>query len=423
MNSKMRKFTAAAAAFALAATITSCSAPEAITFGKSSQTALTVDGYEIPAGIFVYNEIYAYNSAAYTLYAQNGTYPSQKDVESATIENTDAAEWIQNQATDFCKDFVVTEREFAQIGDTLTEEEVQLVKDTLDSNENKEVFTENGVGKDSLKAIIENSYKQKHVFDHYFGLDSEFGCTEDELKEYFKDRTVRVNYLSISLKDSDGEDLDADTKHELDNKIKNYLREINEEPDDLAKMQKLNECRDDYQEFVAELKAKAEEESGETTTTTATTTTTTSESAETTTTTTDPYANEVTVTKYTTTTADESNSDSATTTTTAAAGTDDSKKAEQDYNDFLFNELEDYQAVRYDYDDSTIYIVIKGDISERMTDDDLWSDSSIDSLLQERYQQDFTDKMKAIADGYATERNSKAYRKYTPFKLTLDTNS
>ena len=58
-----------------------------------------------------------------------------------------------------------------------------------------------------------------------------------------------------------------------------------------------------------------------------------------------------------------------------------------------------------------------------MTDDDLWSDSSIDSLLQERYQQDFTDKMKAIADGYATERNSKAYRKYTPFKLMLDTNS
>ena len=66
-------------------------------------------------------------------------------MESAKIENTDAAEWIQNQATDFCKDFVVTEREFAQIGDTLTEEEVQLVKDNLDSNENKEVFTENGV--------------------------------------------------------------------------------------------------------------------------------------------------------------------------------------------------------------------------------------------------------------------------------------
>ena len=85
--------------------------------------------------------------------------------------------------------------------------------------------------------------------------------------------------------------------------------------------------------------------------------------------------------------------------------------------------MQDYQAVRYDYDDSTIYIVIKGDISERMTDDDLWSESSIDSLLQERYQQDFTDKMKAIADGYATERNSKAYRKYTPFKLMLDTNS
>ena len=57
---KFNKFAAAAAAFALAAASSSCGAPEAITFGKSSQTALTVDGYEVPAGVFIYNEIYAY---------------------------------------------------------------------------------------------------------------------------------------------------------------------------------------------------------------------------------------------------------------------------------------------------------------------------------------------------------------------------
>ena len=64
---KFNKFAAAAAAFALAVTSAGCGAPEAITIGKGTQTALTIDGYEVPAGVFIYNEITAYNNAAYEL--------------------------------------------------------------------------------------------------------------------------------------------------------------------------------------------------------------------------------------------------------------------------------------------------------------------------------------------------------------------
>ena len=415
---KIKKITAAAAAFALAAAVTGCTAPEAITFGKGSQTALTVDGYEVPAGIFVYNEIYAYNNAAYTLYAENGTYPTQDVVKDSTIDDMDAAEWIQDQATDYCKDFVVTEREFAQIGEELTEEELQLIKESLDANSDNELFTKNGVGETSLRSIIANSYKQLHVFNHYYGLDSEYGCSEDELKEYFTDKTARIKYFSISLTDSEGNELDEDTQHEIENKIKNYLREINAESTDLGKLQKFDECKDDYNEFLDSLEAaEAEDEgSGEDI---VTTTTVSEEVTTTTTTTTDPYANEVTITKYTTTTADENDSDTETTTTEAEET--DSQKATREFNEYVFNELENYKAERYEYDENTVYIVIKADITERMTDDDLWSEDSIDSLLQERYYEDFTDRMKEISDGYTTERNSSAYRKYTPFKLTLET--
>lgn len=414
---KIRKFTAAAAAFAIASTLTGCAAPEAITLGKGTQTAVTIDGYDVPAGIFVYNELYAYNSAAYNLYMQNGSYPSQDIVKESAIEGLDSAEWIQNQATDYCKDFVATEKEFDLIGESLTDEEIQLINDALKSNADNELFEANGVGSDSVKAVITNSYKQQHIFDYYYGLDKEFGCSEDELKEYFIDRTARINYFSISLNNSEGEALDDDTKHELENKIKNYLLEINQETDNLAKMQKLNECRDDYNEFVAELEAKAEEAEETETEAVTTTAVTTTEEETTTTTTTAAYEKEVTVTRYTTTAAEENNNETETTT---AAEETDAEKASHKYNEYLFNELENYKAVRYDYDENTIYIVIKGDITERMTDDDLWTEDSVDNLLQERYYKDFSDKMKAISEKYEISRNNSAYRKYTPFKLQLE---
>ena len=103
---KFNKFAAAAAAFALAVTSAGCGAPEAITIGKGTQTALTIDGYEVPAGVFIYNEITAYNNAAYELYAKNNTEPSLEDVKNATIEDMSATEWIQNKAVEACKDFV-----------------------------------------------------------------------------------------------------------------------------------------------------------------------------------------------------------------------------------------------------------------------------------------------------------------------------
>ena len=84
------------------------------------------------------------------------------------------------------------------------------------------------------------------------------------------------------------------------------------------------------------------------------TTTTTDKNETTTTTTTDPYANEVTITKYTTTTVDPE-ADSETTTTTTTPEQAAAQKAQKDYNEYVFNDLDYYKAVKYQYDDDTIY--------------------------------------------------------------------
>ena len=421
---KFNKFAAAAAAFALAAATTSCGAPEAITFGKGSQTALTVDGYDVPAGVFIYNEMYAYNTAKYELYAKNGTMPTLDDVKNATIKSMDASEWIQDQATEACRNYVANEKEFEKIGGELSAEDKAKVKDILASSASDTSLSENGVGEESIRKIVENSYKADAVFEHYYGLGAEKGCSEDELKEYYQDKTTRVKYFAISFLDENGEKYGADETRKLNNMIDDYVKEINAEATNEKKLKKIDECEEEYNEYVEkrtqEAAEKAAKEAGQTVSTTTTTTTTTDKNETTTTTTTDPYANEVTITKYTTTTVDPE-ADSETTTTTTTPEQAAAQKAQKDYNEYVFNDLDYYKAVKYQYDDDTVYIVIRADIKERMTEDDLWSKENIDSLISERYYSDFQDMMKKIAEGYSIKKNNSAYKRYSPLSLELET--
>ncbi len=417
---KFYRFAAAAAALTIASSVTSCSSPEAITLGKGTQTALTIDGYEVPAGVFIYNEIYAYNNAAYTLYSKNGAYPSLDEIKDSKIDDLDASDWIQDQAVDYCKDFVATELEFEKIGGKLSEEQLTEISLSIEQNTANQIFTDNGVGEDSIRLMIENSYKQEEIFKHYYGIDAEKGCSEDDLKEYFKDKTARIKYFSISLTDSEGNDYDEDTKHEIDKLVEGYIKDINAEKTNEKKMAKLSECEEDYNKFLekknAEEAAAKAEAAGEEVTTIVTTTAVTT-TADATTTTADPYEKEVTITKYTTTTADK---DAAPETTTTAAADSATPNYDKDYNDYVFNELENYKAEKYQYDDKTIYVIIKGDIEERMTEDDMWSEESVESIIQDRYYQDFTDMMKKAAESLTPEKNASAFRKYAPFKLILE---
>ena len=354
----------------------------------------------------------------YDMYYKNGKMPTLDDVKNSTIKDLDSTDWIQDNATDACKDFVASEKEFEKIGESLKETDLAEIKDMLSTYSSESLFSENGVGEESLRKIIENSYKREAIFKHYFGLDAEKGCSEEELKTYYQDKTTRVKYFAISMTDSKGEQYGADEKRRLNNMIDDYVKEINEEKTNDAKLKKIDECEEDYNKYVekrtAEEEAKAAEEAGETTTTT---TTTTTSSGTTTTTTTDPYANEITITKYTTTTADE-NESSDTTTTTTSAESAASEDAYKKYNDHVFS-MPYNKAEKYQYDDNTVYVIIRADIKERMTSDDLWTEDKIESLLSERYYNDFEDMMKNIVKGYSVEKNSKAYRKFTPFDLNL----
>lgn len=411
----LKKIAAAAVSIALASTMVGCTP----TIGGGTSTAMSIAGYDVPAGLFIYYSMQGYNDAAQILSEQNGTEPEVKDVKNATIDSVDTTDWIQNKAADYCVDFITVIKEFDSIGGELSQEDIESAESMAayrfaqDSR-----YDKNGISLETFESMAEMSYKEQAIFKYYYGFDGTEGCTEEELKDYFDDNFARVKYVSISLKDSEGNELGEDEQRKLRSMAESYAKQVNKKSGELNRMHELDAVKDDYDEYLAKQTTTAE---GETTTTTTTTTTTaavTEVGETTTTTTTDPYANERLIQKVTTTTAEENSTDNDSTTETAEET--DYDKNSRLFSEFVFNELEMGKAEVYDYSDDTIYIVLRADLRERMTEDDYWSENYQDSLLEMRYYDTFIEMLDEKSEQLSVEKNNKAFRRYEPFKLTLE---
>ncbi|MBP3249797.1 MAG: hypothetical protein J6M48_05530 [Ruminococcus sp.] len=406
----LKKIAAGLSAFAVAAGSFGCTP----SVGSGSQTALTADGYEVKSGIFIYYTMQAYDEAVSVISEKNeGATPTLKEVKNAYIDEVESSDWIQDKAADYCKAFAAVKKEYDNIGGQLSaedkEEAAQMAEYYFNGDERNSL---NGISLDSMKEIAENSYKEEQIFQHYYGFEGEKGCSETELKDYFDENFARVEYVTISLKDPEGNALSEDDARKVRKMAEDYAAQVNKKTKPQDKMFEMDTVKKQYDEYVAAQTTTSPEEAllPETTTTTAAETTET--------TTTNPHENEMLLQRNTTTTAStEENSD---TTETEAAPTDENLSK---FKDYVFNELPMDTAKVYDYSEDTIYVVIRTDLRERLTEDDLWNETYITNLQQMRYYNDFVKFMEDIADGMTIDKNKSAFRRYAPFKLVLETPS
>lgn len=421
---RIKKFAAALTAFSVAAAMAACSAPA---IGSGTSDAVTIDGYEVKSGVFIFYTLTAYYEARDIVAGDDAqTTPTLEEVKDAHIDNLESSEWIQNKATEYCADFVAVEKEFEKIGGKLTAEEFDEADQQVDSVIESDLYTDNGISAESARDIFLNESKREHVFDYYYGFEGEKGFSEDELKDYFDENFARVKLVTLSYLDAAGEELDDTGKKKIRDMADDYAEEINSKSGEMAKLYAMNDVIDDYNDYVSEQQEKlAEEQAAATSTepaetvTTTTTTTTTTETETTTTTTTNPYANERIMMKNTTTTPSEDSEEAESTTTTTESA---AQKSANKLNDYVFEELNSYDtAVVFDDEENDcIYVLIRADLRERMTEDDLWSEDYISSLQSMKFSEEFVDYIKELASTYTAERNKSAYRRYAPFKLKVE---
>ena len=459
---------------AAAVLLSACTALTCASCGENTATAMTIDGYEVRAGIYLYYVTSAYNDAISVLSDGGESFENcettkdiKKIMKDIDIDEIPADQWIQNKAVEYCQTFVAIERDFDKLGLTLSGSDLSDIEDSVASSMSNygDFFEATGIGEQTVKDIVTSTYKKEMLWEAYYGDEGSVGVEESELYDYYADNHLRIKYLSIPLKDGEGNLLKADGKAEMEAMAQDYLDRLAKKAGDEAALQAefdyLIEENAVYQTSISEAAVTTTDDEGNTITTETTAKVTTTEAEETTDLTTDgtdgtdtaettvASSDETTETTTTTTTttaeADITDTtltgDTETTTTTtvtyAGIGYDTSKESvlvvsttattalgstetttEPTYTpcqkvyEWAAAENTPYNEPTLIKDEEVYYVAMKMDIEDRMTSDDLWSASNIESVRQDLYYDEFEDMLDDMGDQLAVTRNEKAFKRY-----------
>ncbi|MBQ8920534.1 MAG: hypothetical protein IJ060_00005 [Oscillospiraceae bacterium] len=459
---------------AAAALLAVCTAFGCASCGENTANAMTVDGYDVRAGIYLYYVTSAYSEAINVLSEGGQSFDeakTTKDIKAimskSKIDNVSAETWIQNKAAEHCTDFVEVEREFDALGLTLTGEQLAQIKAQTATYMNycSEFYKDSGISEQSVKDVITNEFKQDAIWEAYYGEDGSVGVKDSDMIDYYADNHLRIKYIAVSLKDGEGNLLKGDDKKAREAMAEDYLSRANKKAGDEAALMKemdyLIEEETHYQTSLSEAAVTTTDDQGGTITTATTAKATTNEKGETDTT---APAEDGTGTETTTTTASAEDGTDLTTETTGAVTTETTTTAEPEdttttttttanglgydtaqerilqvstsstdtKSDNSETEAEPtYTPCKAVYewaadestpllkpikilsdDEETIYIAVKMDIYDRLTPEDLWTDGTKESVRNEMYYDEFSDMMREKADKLPVSRNEKAFKRY-----------
>lgn len=452
----IKKITAVAAAAAVMSSMTAC--------GENTTWGATIDGSDIPAGIFIYYLQSAYYSAQSKLNEENsassdaiasadGTTTTAA-VFSSQIDGKDAKTWIYDEATKSMQEYAAIEAKFTELGLTITADEKDAAKVYCDQTWDYagEYYTKMGISEKSFTSLYLNSQKRDKVFKTIYSEGGEYAVSDDEIKTYLDENYAMINYIAMELKDGSGNLLKSDGKAEMMSMAESYVERYKNGEDFDALNAEYTAYYDNLKATAAEEAANAAAEEAETETSTAEVTPSDAEaalednadeitdSAETAEDATEAPFEDIAEAEETADTAEETAEADSTTTEEAAETTETSADASaEETSDSgeqissnktvieksgttpdsavvskVFDEMQkcDIQIIESS-DSETYYIVLKMDVLET----DEYFLSAKDSLLYEMKSEDFDALITQWTEAQNVVKNQDAYKRYDPKKL------
>lgn len=465
---------------ALAGILTACTVLTTCTAcGEKTGVAMTIDGKDVPAGIYLYYVATAYSDAmdainsdvADTFKDCETTKDVKKIMKSSMIDNVQASQWIENKAVEYCQAYVAVNKEFDNLKLSLTGNELASIDSAVESSKvyYGQFFKENGIGDKSIKEILTLSYKENAIYDAYYGEDGSEGITDEELRDDYVKNHLRTKYIEMPLKDGEGNLLKSDGKKVIEDMANDFLKRLEKKSGNEAEMMKefdyLIEENKAYITSVSEAAVTTTDENGQTITTPTTakvttmeettapgttvsdenaasattvvadagntTTTTTTAVTDTTGETTAPVTggttggSETTGDTTTTTTAvtptvgyDVSNEEILSVSTAPAEPTESTETDTVNYTpcEAVYKYLADSATPLLKptliKDEEAYYVVMKMDIKDRMTEDDLWTEDIKYNVCYNLYHEKFMDTMTENGKKLSMSRNEKAFNRY-----------
>ncbi len=400
---------------ALATALTACASLAGC--GEDTNWIAEHNGEKINAGIYLYYELAAYNTALSYVQTtnQSATEVTEDDVYylEDTKETVNAYDWIQQKAIEDLETYLVVEAEYERLNLELTEAEEETAQqmldyycDTLGYAEN---YTENGISEESLLMLYENSTKYTNLFYALYGtyekigedgkttqIEGELYIDDETLWNHYEEHNVRVKIIEIPLYGENSAALTDEEKAEATLTAEDLLARA--------------ENGEDFDTLIEEYKASLEEEEEDETT-----------------------ENSKDDAEDTDTTDDETSKDDE---DSADASDDEEKEEEEDkyanetivsdesksYSEAVIEKLFELElgddGVAYELITDTdvnneLYVVMKSDLRER---DDLFEENR-DSILADYASEDYEAYLEGLVANLSYSLNQDAYDRYTPKKV------
>lgn len=272
-----KKMSAVALCSAMALSLGACGNNIA---GPDTTYAAVIDGYKVPAGVFIAMQMNSYYDAAYyteptdeseeTTASTEAAETTASETEATTttaftdkvIEDKPVREWINDEATKSMQEFVAIENKFDELGLAFEDNEKEKTKVYLDSiwEYYGSNYEDAGISEDSQLLIMLNSTKKNMIFDHYYAEGGQDEISEADIKAYLEENNKRINYIKMELKDGEGNLLKSDGKAEIKTMAEGYIDRI-KGGEDFAAVSK--EYSDYYDKLVADAAESTDDEASD----------------------------------------------------------------------------------------------------------------------------------------------------------------
>lgn len=212
---------------------------------------LTVNGNEIPAGLYILFCGSAYGEAQRVFRDENpdtDTSAEDFDFHSQTVDGKAFDQYVKDKAIEYCVRHLKVASLYAEQGLKFSDDDKDNLADTVAAQWNcdlttwtttlafangydtlGEYYEHIGVSKSSLKQYYEiNQYKSSALFDAYYDKGGSKEVSDSEINDYVDKNYALSRYFAVSLKDDDGNVIeDKDKLAELEKLANGYAAELN----------------------------------------------------------------------------------------------------------------------------------------------------------------------------------------------------
>lgn len=373
---------------------------------KDTTWSYKIQDTTITAGMYIAYQINAY------LDAQSEVEDTSKDVLEQQIDGKDASAWIDEKVLEYCKSYVAVEKKFDEMGLSFSDSDKNILENQLENMwyYYQSLYEPNGAGKQSVKKILENSYKSNMIFKKYYDTDGLEEVSEEDLKKELTDNYALVKYIQMPMKDAEGNKLKTEGKEELKKTAEKYVERLNNK-------ENIDDLIEEYEKILEEQEKEANSTSSGTTSGSTSSTASSAASSAT--------SSAAVSSSATSSVAASSGTSSGAATSSGTSSGSDEEEEETDPNEVIIYKEDETLAQKFKdgifgaktgvptivEDDENYYVTIRYDI---LADDSKYEEYH-DTLLSNLKGDEYDEMVKSWYADYTVDTNADSAKRY---KLT-----